>query len=107
VTKVLWGGEGFIYTASQDRTIKMWEAKTGVLVHDLLGHGHWVNTLALSTDYVLRTGCFDHFQKEFKKRVLRLSISQQLFFGIRWLKARKLVVVLTITLLQETDFYLG
>jgi len=26
---------------------------------DLKGHAHWVNTLALNTDYVLRTGCFD------------------------------------------------
>ncbi|CAI7880233.1 unnamed protein product [Closterium sp. NIES-53] len=24
------------------------------------GHGHWVNSLALSTDYALRTGAFDH-----------------------------------------------
>ena len=26
---------------------------------NLDGHGHWVNTLALSTDYVMRTGAFD------------------------------------------------
>lgn len=25
----------------------------------LHGHAHWVNTLALSTDYVLRTGAFE------------------------------------------------
>lgn len=25
----------------------------------LQGHAHWVNTLALSTDYVLRTGAFE------------------------------------------------
>ena len=25
----------------------------------LQGHGHWVNVLALSTDYVMRTGAFD------------------------------------------------
>jgi hypothetical protein len=31
----------------------------GVLCRTLQGHGHWVNTLALSTDYVLRTGAFD------------------------------------------------
>lgn len=37
-----------------------------MLMNDLKGHAHWVNTLALSTDYVLRTGCFDHFQKDFK-----------------------------------------
>lgn len=53
VTKVLWGGEGLLYTASQDRTIKVWNAKDGNLIHDMKGHAHWVNTLALSTDYVL------------------------------------------------------
>mmetsp|Transcript_15782 Transcript_15782/g.26643 ORF Transcript_15782/g.26643 Transcript_15782/m.26643 type:complete len:408 (-) Transcript_15782:377-1600(-) len=65
VTKVLWGGEGFIYTASQDRTIKVWNEKNGSLVSDLKGHSHWVNTLALSTDYVLQTGCFDHTGKHY------------------------------------------
>ena len=30
VTKVLWGGEGLIYSASQDRTIKVWEADSGM-----------------------------------------------------------------------------
>jgi len=34
-------------------------------VEELKGHAHWVNTLALSTDYVLRSGCYDHNQKEF------------------------------------------
>ena len=53
VTKVLWGGEGLLYTASQDRTIKVWDAKFGNAISELKGHAHWVNTLALSTDYVL------------------------------------------------------
>jgi ribosome assembly protein 4 len=25
----------------------------------LEGHAHWVNTLALSSDYIIRTGAFD------------------------------------------------
>ncbi|XP_018732891.2 notchless protein homolog [Eucalyptus grandis] len=29
------------------------------------GHGHWVNSLALSTEYVLRTGAFDHTGKQY------------------------------------------
>lgn len=29
------------------------------------GHGHWVNSLALSTEYVLRTGAFDHTGKKY------------------------------------------
>lgn len=65
VTKVLWGGEDLLYSASQDRTIKVWEPHTGANVSELTGHAHWVNCLALSTDYVLRTGCFDHTRKEF------------------------------------------
>ena len=43
----------------QDRSIKVWRADDGVLCRTLQGHGHWVNTMALSVDYVLRTGCFD------------------------------------------------
>jgi ribosome assembly protein 4 len=30
-----------------------------MLLHNLKGHAHWVNSLALSTDYVLRTGYFE------------------------------------------------
>jgi len=66
---VKWGGEGLIYTASRDRTIKVWDAdvgpKLGTLVRTLVGHGHRVNTLALSSDYVLRTGPFDHHGNRF------------------------------------------
>jgi ribosome assembly protein 4 len=62
---VKWGGEGLIYTASRDRTIRVWngnEAKgrVGTLVRTLVGHGHRVNTLAVSCDYVCRTGPYDH-----------------------------------------------
>jgi ribosome assembly protein 4 len=63
VEAVKWGGEGFIYTASRDRTIKVWTAKQedvlGKLVRTLKGHGHRVNTLALSSDYVCRKGPYD------------------------------------------------
>ncbi|KAF7244504.1 hypothetical protein EYD10_09484, partial [Varanus komodoensis] len=59
VTCVKWGGEGLLYSSSQDRTIKVWRAQDGVLCRTLQGHAHWVNTMALSTDYVLRTGAFE------------------------------------------------
>jgi len=59
VTCLRWGGGDLIYSASQDRTIKVWRAKDGVLCRTLQGHGHWVNVLALNTDYVMRTGAFD------------------------------------------------
>ena len=58
-----WAGSGFLYSASRDRTIKVWTAKQGdtlgKLVRTLKGHAHRVNTLALSCDYVCRTGPFD------------------------------------------------
>uniref|UniRef100_A0AAY4A8A9 Notchless protein homolog 1 n=1 Tax=Denticeps clupeoides TaxID=299321 RepID=A0AAY4A8A9_9TELE len=59
VTCVKWGGDGLLYTSSQDRSVKVWRAKDGALCRTLVGHAHWVNTLALSTDYVLRTGAFE------------------------------------------------
>ncbi|KAK9125275.1 hypothetical protein Scep_014121 [Stephania cephalantha] len=65
VTCVKWGGDGLIYTSSQDCTIKVWESSQGKLIRELKGHGHWVNSLALSTEYVLRTGAFDHTGKQF------------------------------------------
>ncbi|XP_015121981.1 notchless protein homolog 1 [Diachasma alloeum] len=59
VTCVRWGGRGLIYSGSQDRSIRVWRAEDGILCRILQGHAHWVNTLALNVDYVLRTGPFD------------------------------------------------
>ncbi|KAK9704876.1 hypothetical protein RND81_07G017100 [Saponaria officinalis] len=56
VTCVKWGGDGVIYTGSEDCTIKVWDTKEGKLIRTLKGHGHWVNSLALSTGYALRVG---------------------------------------------------
>ncbi|XP_068302689.1 notchless protein homolog [Pyrus communis] len=50
---------------SQDCTIKVWETTQGKLIRELKGHGHWVNSLTLSTEYVLRTGAFDHTCKQY------------------------------------------
>ncbi|XP_076453353.1 notchless protein homolog 1-like [Babylonia areolata] len=55
---VKWGGSGLLYTASSDRTIKVWRSD-GVLCRTLEGHTHWVNVLSLNTDYVMRTGACD------------------------------------------------
>ncbi|KAJ1852831.1 ribosome assembly [Coemansia sp. RSA 1822] len=63
VTCVKWGGDGRIYTGSQDKSIKIWNSD-GTLHKTLSGHAHWVNTLAFSTDFALRTGAFDHTGKE-------------------------------------------
>ncbi|KAK6625591.1 Notchless protein 1 [Polyplax serrata] len=59
VTCIKWGGAGLLYSASQDKTIKVWRTSDGVLCRTLEGHAHWVNTLALSTEWVLKTGPFD------------------------------------------------
>jgi ribosome assembly protein 4 len=64
IESVKWGAENLIYTASRDRTIKVWNAEhnpanLGKLCRTLKGHAHRVNTLALSTDYICRTGPFD------------------------------------------------
>ncbi|KAK0082007.1 hypothetical protein PV325_011239 [Microctonus aethiopoides] len=64
VTCVRWGGRGLIYSGSQDRTIRVWRAEDGILCRILEGHGHWVNTLALNVDYVLRTGPFQIVESE-------------------------------------------
>ena len=60
ISCVKWGGTGRIYTASRDKTVKVWEADKHTLIHTLAAHSHWVNHLALSTDFVLRTAYHDH-----------------------------------------------
>jgi ribosome assembly protein 4 len=69
VNVVRWGGggadgKGVLYTASSDRTVRVWDANGGKLLHTLKDHAHWVTTLALNTDFVLRTGPFDHTGKK-------------------------------------------
>ena len=88
VTCIRWCGDGLLYSSS-DKTIKIWDTTQvptiyyleiinitdiffysfllilyyllkGKLIRTLEGHGHWVNTIALSTDFVLRTGFFDY-----------------------------------------------
>jgi ribosome assembly protein 4 len=68
VTCAKWGGDGLIYTGSRDKTIKVWDSKTGTLVRNLLGHAHWVNHLCLSTDFITRTGPFDHTDLKFSSQ---------------------------------------
>ncbi|KAI3550524.1 WD domain-containing protein [Colletotrichum abscissum] len=60
VSCVKWGGTGLVYTGSHDKTVKVWDSVKGTLVHTLSSHAHWVNHLALSSDFALRTGFFDH-----------------------------------------------
>lgn len=92
VNVVRWGGgglngKGVLYTASSDRTVRVWDANgvsiyfvmssllsatmcscnwhyQGKCLHILKDHAHWVTTLTLNTDFVLRTGPFDHLGKK-------------------------------------------
>uniref|UniRef100_A0A6G1SB36 Notchless 1 n=1 Tax=Aceria tosichella TaxID=561515 RepID=A0A6G1SB36_9ACAR len=59
VTCIKWSANGLIYSASQDRSVKVWRGSDGVMCRSLDGHAHWVNTLALNCEYVVRTGPFD------------------------------------------------
>jgi ribosome assembly protein 4 len=74
VSCVKWSGLGDIYSTSHDKTLKVWSSKDGRLVSTLNAHAHWINHLALSTEFALRTGPFDHkgFYKatpaEYKKK---------------------------------------
>ncbi|KAJ9460503.1 Notchless protein-like protein [Diplonema papillatum] len=67
VTSVKWGGLNLLYTASQDRTVMVWDPSTGQPVKKLEGHAHWVNYLALNTELVLRSGAYDHMEQTFTK----------------------------------------
>ncbi|KYK56081.1 putative WD40-repeat protein [Drechmeria coniospora] len=60
VSCVRWGGTGCIYTGSHDKMVRVWNAEKGTLMHTLSSHAHWINHLALSTDFALRTAFFDH-----------------------------------------------
>lgn len=60
VTCVKWGGLNRLYTSSQDKTIKIWNTRTWTCLATLSAHAHWVNHLALSTDFALRTAFHDH-----------------------------------------------
>uniref|UniRef100_A0A8B9ZKR6 Notchless protein homolog 1 n=1 Tax=Anas platyrhynchos TaxID=8839 RepID=A0A8B9ZKR6_ANAPL len=50
VTCVKWGGDGLLYSSSQDRTIKVWRT---------CGFVSRASSAAPSPDYVLRTGAFE------------------------------------------------
>lgn len=89
VTCVKWSGEGCIYSSSQDRTIKVWDSVTGYPIRTISAHGHWVNTMTLSTDYVLSCGAFPMLDEEkgYDSTKLSQAAAQQRYEGIK----RKLV----------------
>ena len=60
VTCSVWTGTGDIYTGSRDKSIKKWrEDGKGAGFRwkgEMKGHAHWVNRLAVQSDFILRTG---------------------------------------------------
>ena len=64
VSQVKWGHFG-IYTSSRDMTVRMFSHE-GKSVKILKGHAHWVNSLSLSTEHLLKSGPFTHEQTNFE-----------------------------------------
>jgi ribosome assembly protein 4 len=62
ITKAIWSGENFIYTCSQDKLIKVWDEK-GMCMKILKGHAHWINTMTINNEFLLKTGPFDFSDK--------------------------------------------
>eukprot|EP00879_Flechtneria_rotunda_P028829 GHRR01031059.1.p1 GENE.GHRR01031059.1~~GHRR01031059.1.p1 ORF type:complete len:380 (+),score=83.50 GHRR01031059.1:309-1448(+) len=91
VTCVCWGGEGLIYSSSRDTSINVWDALEGKLVRTLKGHAHWVNTLALSTEAVLRTGAFDHTGKCPRDPEETMKVAQQRYDAVVGSQPERLV----------------
>eukprot|EP01080_Neovahlkampfia_damariscottae_P003487 gene3487-6136_t len=60
ISSIRWGGDGNIYSCSQDCNVSVWSVEDKTLSKILVGHAHWVNTMSMSTEYILRQGGFDH-----------------------------------------------
>ncbi|RZF33966.1 hypothetical protein LSTR_LSTR012086 [Laodelphax striatellus] len=103
VTALKWGGSGYLYSASQDRTVKVWKVQDHsvfsskeVTLRTLQGHAHWVNTLALSTDYVLRTSAVvnygDNIDPDDSKFLATLRGHVQAVYMVAWSADSRLIV---------------
>lgn len=77
-----WGGKGFLYSGSRDRTICVWAVdgtSKGTLVKQLKGHGHRINALALSCDHVCRSGPFTYKATHFENPQAALAAAKMLY----------------------------
>jgi ribosome assembly protein 4 len=82
VTCVVWGGEGRIFSTSQDRQILVWSDVDGAQLARLSGHGHWVNFVTLSCEHVLRTGAHDHTEQEFSTPELASAYARKRYDAV-------------------------
>lgn len=55
VTKVLWSGTNYIYTGSEDQRICCFDSD-GNFIREHKKHSHWVNSMSLSVEHVLKRG---------------------------------------------------
>ena len=60
-------------SSSPSHLVNIFFSLQGMLCRTLQGHGHWVNILALSTDYVMRTGAYDPRNADIVHTQLSLS----------------------------------
>lgn len=74
VSCVKWSGSNIVYSASHDKSIKVWDISAGgKCIQTLKSHAHWVNHLSVSTDYVIRKGGFDHTSTKGSSKSLSAS----------------------------------
>ena len=75
-----------------------------MLCRTLQGHGHWVNTMALNTDYAIRTGPFDPVQMAKNKNMTgpeplsEEELKQKAFERYQTAKVLLLIVVFAVVL---------
>lgn len=55
---MLWSGANEIISCSEDQKICCFDPK-GTMLRELKRHSHWVNSMSLSTEHVLKRGCFE------------------------------------------------
>ena len=63
ITKSIWSGNNYIYTCSQDKLIRIW-SENGENINTLKGHAHWINTMSINSEHILRNGCYNFEEKK-------------------------------------------
>ena len=61
------------------------------MVQELKGHAHWINTLTLHNEFVLKSGCNDQKQKSFKSDKERLAYAKERLKKVSDPKGERLV----------------
>ena len=88
ITKTIWSGENIIYTCSEDQTVKIFDEELNHL-QTLLGHSHWINTMALNTEYILRTGCYDYDNikggdfYEYSQKIKKMNFKEKISHALK------------------------